>query len=154
MYVLDTLFAQPLSRSSLVYLLAWHPPLHTPYISSANHCFFFATQAHTIATCFAVIPRLCPHVNVVRLMREMEKQVMTTKLDNASLSQGYTQTDSPRGSIRPRVKSDMSDCLVLSNYRLVGCQVDAGDGEASGDNEGRRPRVPVADRTFDCTASE
>jgi len=43
----------------LVYLLACHPPLHTPYISSPNHYLLFATHAHTIATCFAVVPRLC-----------------------------------------------------------------------------------------------
>jgi len=27
-------------KFSLVYLLAWHPPLHTPYISSPNLCLF------------------------------------------------------------------------------------------------------------------
>jgi len=47
------------SKFSLVYFLAWHPPLHTPYISSPNHCLLFATHAHTIATCFAILPRLC-----------------------------------------------------------------------------------------------
>jgi len=47
------------SKFSLVYLLAWHPPLHTPYISSPNPCLLFAAHAHTIATCFAVEPRLC-----------------------------------------------------------------------------------------------
>ena len=45
-----------ISKFSLVYLLAWHHPLHTPYISSPNHCLLFATHAHTIAACFAVIP--------------------------------------------------------------------------------------------------
>jgi len=35
------------------------PPLYTPYISSPNHCLLFATHAHTIATCSAVVPRLC-----------------------------------------------------------------------------------------------
>ena len=29
-----------ISKISLVYLLAWHPPLHIPYISSPNHCLF------------------------------------------------------------------------------------------------------------------
>jgi len=47
-----------ISKFSLVYLLAWHPPLHTPSISSPNHCLLFATHAHTIAACFAVVPRL------------------------------------------------------------------------------------------------
>jgi len=31
-------FAQPLSKSRLVYLLVSHPPLHTQYISLSNHC--------------------------------------------------------------------------------------------------------------------
>jgi len=57
-YMSDSLFPQPLSKFSLVYLLAWHPPLHTPYISSPTHCLLFATHANTIATCFAVVPRL------------------------------------------------------------------------------------------------
>jgi len=35
-YVLDNNFAQPLSMSSLVYLLVWSPPPHIPYISSPN----------------------------------------------------------------------------------------------------------------------
>jgi len=41
-------------------------PLHTPYISSPNHCLLFAAHAHTIATCFAVVPRLC-HLILVSL---------------------------------------------------------------------------------------
>jgi len=65
-YVPDSLFPQPLSKFSLVYLLAWHPPLHTPYISSPNHCLIFATHAHTIATCSAVVLRLC-HLILVSL---------------------------------------------------------------------------------------
>jgi len=36
-YMLDSLFAQPLSKSSFVCLLFWNPPLHTPCISSPNH---------------------------------------------------------------------------------------------------------------------
>jgi len=57
--MLDSLFPQSLSKFSLVYLLAWHSPLHTPHISSPNHCLLFAVHDHTIATCFAVVPRLC-----------------------------------------------------------------------------------------------
>ena len=57
--MLDVLFAQPLTKCSLVYVLGCNPPLHTPYISSLNHCLLFATHAHAIATCFAVVPRLC-----------------------------------------------------------------------------------------------
>jgi len=37
-YVPDNLFPQSFSKFSFVYLLAWHPPLHTPYISSPSHC--------------------------------------------------------------------------------------------------------------------
>jgi len=59
-------FPQSLSKFSLVYLLAWHSPLHTPYISSPNHCLLFAAHAHTIATCFAVLLRLC-HLILVSL---------------------------------------------------------------------------------------
>jgi len=55
-YAPDSLFAQPLSKFSLVYLLVWHPPLHTPYISSSNHCLPFEAHVYTIATCFVVVP--------------------------------------------------------------------------------------------------
>jgi len=48
-----------ISKFSVVYLLAWHPPLHTPYISSPSCYLLFAAHAYTIATCFAVVPRLC-----------------------------------------------------------------------------------------------
>jgi len=53
--MLDNLFAQPLSMSSLVYLLVWSPPPHIPYISSPNQYLLFTTHAHTIATCLAVV---------------------------------------------------------------------------------------------------
>jgi len=56
--MLGNLIAQPLSTFSLVYHLAWSPPPHISYTSSPNQCFVFATHAHTIATCFAVVPRL------------------------------------------------------------------------------------------------
>jgi len=42
------------------------PPFHTPYISSSKHWFLFTTNAHTIATCFAVVARLC-HLFLVSL---------------------------------------------------------------------------------------
>jgi len=66
--VLDSVFAQPLSKSSLVYLLVWYPPL-TSYISSPNDCLLFATHAHTIVTCFAVVPRLRQLSNVPQQSR-------------------------------------------------------------------------------------
>jgi len=55
---LHTRFPQSLSKFPLVNLLAWHSPLHTIYISSTNHYLLFAAHAHTITTCFAVVPRL------------------------------------------------------------------------------------------------
>jgi len=54
----QSFFPQSLSKFSLVYLLAWHPPFDTPYISSSNHCLLFAAHAHTITTCFVVVLRL------------------------------------------------------------------------------------------------
>ena len=66
MHVPDSLFPQSLSKFSLVYLFAWHPPLHTPYIYSPNHCLLFATYARIIAACFAVVSRLC-HLILVSL---------------------------------------------------------------------------------------
>jgi len=65
-HVLYSVFPQSLSKFSLVYLLAWYPPLHTPQISSPNHCPLCAAHAHTIATCFAVVLRLC-HLILVSL---------------------------------------------------------------------------------------
>ena len=58
-YVLGSPFSPPMQRSSLVYLLVWNALLHTPYISSPNHYLLFATHAHTIATCFAEVAKLC-----------------------------------------------------------------------------------------------
>jgi len=65
-HMLYSLFPQSLSKFSLVYLLAWHPPLHTPDISLPNHYLLFTTHAHTIAACFAVVPKLC-HLILVSL---------------------------------------------------------------------------------------
>ena len=59
-------FFHSLSKFLLVCLLACHPPFHTPYISSPNHCLLFAAHDHAIATCFAVVPRLC-HLILVAL---------------------------------------------------------------------------------------
>ena len=52
-YVHDSPLGQPLSRSSLVFLLVLDPLLHTPYISSPNH-HVFAAHAHTNAASSAV----------------------------------------------------------------------------------------------------
>ena len=56
---LEKAFDGVLSKFSLVLLLAWHPSLHTPYVSSPNHCLLFAVYAHTIAACFAIVLTLC-----------------------------------------------------------------------------------------------
>ena len=65
-YVLDSPLVQPLSRSSLVFLLVLDPQLHTPYISLPNHHLLFAAHAHTNAACSAAIPMLC-HLYLVSL---------------------------------------------------------------------------------------
>jgi len=58
-YVLLSLFAQPLSVSSLVYLLVWSLPstLYSIHFFT-NQFLLFATHAHTIVTCFAVVYHL------------------------------------------------------------------------------------------------
>ena len=45
----DSPLRQPLSRSSLVFLLVLYPLLHTPCISSPSHYLLFAAHAHTLA---------------------------------------------------------------------------------------------------------
>jgi len=73
------LHSTSLSKFSLVYyLLAWYPPLHTPYISSSNHCLLFAAHAHTIATCSAVVLRLCPLIPVSLSTLYFELYVVTS----------------------------------------------------------------------------
>ena len=56
-YMLDNPFPQPLSRSSFVFFLVWGPLLHTPCISSPSR-HLFATHAHIIAACSAVMSML------------------------------------------------------------------------------------------------
>jgi len=75
------------------YLLAWHPPLHTPYISSPNHYLLVATHAHTITTCFGVVPRLC-HLNLVSLSTVYSESYLVTShhtslLPFSSLPSGF-----------------------------------------------------------------
>jgi len=53
---LQVFFGLPLGLAPST--LAWHPQLHTAYISSPNHCLVFTAHSHTIAACFAVVPRL------------------------------------------------------------------------------------------------
>ena len=58
-HIPGNLSAQLLTMSSSAYLWVWSPLLHTPY-TSPNHCHPFATQVHTIITCFVVVATLCP----------------------------------------------------------------------------------------------
>jgi len=71
-------FPQSLSKFSLVYLLAWHPPLLTPYISSTNHYLLFAAYAPTISTCFAVILTLCHLIPVSLSTLYLELYLVTS----------------------------------------------------------------------------
>jgi len=52
----DSLFPQSLSKFSLVYLLAWHPSLHTPYISSSNHCHHAKFWQNWSILCRYIVP--------------------------------------------------------------------------------------------------
>jgi len=99
-HVLYGLFLQSISKFSLVYLLAWHPPLHTPYISSPNHYLLFTTHAHTIAICFAVVPRLC-HLNPVSLSTLYSELYLATVkkyLKSVHIYRSYRQ-NKPGGSV-------------------------------------------------------
>jgi len=58
-----TVFLHNLSPSDL-WSTSWLGTLH--FIFSPNHCLLFAAHAHIIATCFAVVPRLC-HLILVSL---------------------------------------------------------------------------------------
>jgi len=49
-----TVFLCNLSKFSLVYLLAWHHKYSINFFTQS-----LSSHAHTIATCFAVVPRLC-----------------------------------------------------------------------------------------------
>ena len=57
-YMFDSPFPQPLSRSSLIFLLVLDPRLHTSYISSPNHHILFATQDKSV---FTLMPTQCTH---------------------------------------------------------------------------------------------
>ena len=72
-YMPNSLFPQSLSKFSLVYLEAWHFPLSSP-----NHCLLFAAHAHTIATCSAVVLRLCPLIPVSLSTLYLELYLVTS----------------------------------------------------------------------------
>ena len=50
-----SLFPQSFSKFSLIYFLAWHSQLHTPYISLPSHSLLFAAHANNITTCFVFL---------------------------------------------------------------------------------------------------
>ena len=92
--MLYSLFPQSLSKFSLVYLMPWHPPLHTPYMSLPNHYLLFATHAHTIATYFAVVLRLCHLILLFLSTLYLELYLVTSHhtsiLPFSSLPSGHT----------------------------------------------------------------
>jgi len=72
-----TVFFHNLCPSFLWSTSAWHPPLHTPYISTPNHCLLFTAHSHTIANCFAVVPRLCHLILVFLSILYLELYLVT-----------------------------------------------------------------------------
>ena len=77
-YVPDSLFPQSLSNFSLVYLLAWHPPLHTPYISLPNHCRLFAALTKQLGH----FQRQSSQPITLQGIQETKPNTNTTKADN------------------------------------------------------------------------
>jgi len=88
-------FAPPLSTSSLVHLLVSNHPLHTPYISSPNHCLLFATHVNTIATCFAVVARICHLFPISVSIFTLMSQIHLTILIFFPCSPGLTSMQHP-----------------------------------------------------------
>ena len=64
-YVLDSPLGQPLSRSSLVFLLVLNPQLHTPFISSPNHHHLFAAHAHAILFAYRPADAIASQIPVI-----------------------------------------------------------------------------------------
>ena len=56
--IFPVLFPHSLSKFSLVYLLAWHPPLHTPYIFTRDSV-AIARICHGNSVCPSVCPSVC-----------------------------------------------------------------------------------------------
>ena len=107
-HMLYSLFPQSLSKFSLVYLLAWRLPLHTPYISSPNHCLLFTAHAHTIATCSAVVLRFCPLIPV---------SLSTLYLKLCLVTSHHTSI-LPFSSLPSEVTAMINQCTVLHNSSL------------------------------------
>jgi len=90
-YVPGSLFPQSLSKFSLVYLLAWHPPLHTPYISSPNQSSFRSTcpYHHNLFCCSTEIMSSNPSFYLNPLLGTLSNsygQLMPLPLTNSCCS--------------------------------------------------------------------
>jgi len=122
-YMPNSLFLQYLSKFSLVYLLAWHPPLHTSYTSSPNHCLLFAAHAHTISACFAVVLRLCHHNFISCIICETtiySQQLHYAKLSACICSTPQLQTSEQiLSSYKATTLSFNSHGLVASAQQLL-----------------------------------
>jgi len=97
-------------------------PLHTPYTSSPNHCILFATHAQTIATYFAVVPRLC-HLILVSLslnsLLETLSFTLTSHIHLTILISAHWSTTS-FSSVTGQVSTyyfAYNSCTVSSHYR-------------------------------------
>ena len=93
-------FAQPLSTSSLVYLLVWSPTPHIPYISSLNQCLLLATHAHTTAV-VSILYHLfysgCPGKDTTKQMSGVNREmtVQTAYRDVVALTDPSTTLHLP-----------------------------------------------------------
>jgi len=72
-----TVFFHNLSPSSL-WSISWPGTLHFILHTSPNHYLLFATHVHTIATCFAVVPRLCHLILVFLSTLYLELYLVTS----------------------------------------------------------------------------
>jgi len=84
------------------------PSLHTPYISSPNHCLLFTAHAHTIATCSAVVLRFCPLIPV---------SLSTLYLKLCLVTSHHTSI-LPFSSLPSEVTAMINQCTVLHNSSL------------------------------------
>jgi len=108
-----TVFFHNLSPSflwSTKNLLAWHPKLHNPYISSPNHCLLFAAHAHTIATCCAIVPWLSSNPGNVYTIITMTS-VHSIQLKAQLVHMRHAQM------FRTSILSDHSSTNFINNWR-------------------------------------
>jgi len=106
-HTLYSLFPQTLSKFSLVYLLAWHPPLHTPYISSSNHylrwvwvgeCFFWYRLTRVVPDKIQRAVNGC--VCVCVFLKKTEIALVVIASNNLSTSAGTSQCIGDVGMIK------------------------------------------------------